>query len=262
MDASSPLSGGEKNWNIFDPYLVRNFEYKIHINEDGGVPGLKRARKLFVGIYEDGNTLEFKKKKGSDPTLLEIPLRDILAANTVYHTTRHLMTKRDNLVVQIDLLRNDSPTSIALEGDTQTEKISVRFIMDKGRVSTLLEQINQFKDVKVNPSIARSIALSKDPKLCIQCAKKKYELKFRRGYNLCLNCFSDNYGRIIFQALQAGYYGGHKVYLSGGVSGDFSWRGSFLIPIIHGGVTRLVGSGSSGLYSHLKNLLKTICRLL
>jgi hypothetical protein len=29
--------------------------------------GLKRARKLFVGIHEDGNTLEFKEKKGSDP---------------------------------------------------------------------------------------------------------------------------------------------------------------------------------------------------
>jgi hypothetical protein len=55
--------------------------------------------------------------------------------------------------------------------------------MDEGRISTLLDQINQFKDEKVNPSIARSIALARDSKLCIQCAKKKYELKFRTSKN-------------------------------------------------------------------------------
>ena len=95
--------------------------------------------------------------------------------------------------------------------------------MEKGRISTLLKQINQFKDVKANPSIERSIALAKDPKLCIQCAKKRYEVGLSRNYNLCLNCFSDNYGRIIFQVLKAEYYGGHKVYLSGGVSGDYQF---------------------------------------
>jgi hypothetical protein len=223
MDASSPLNGGEKNWSIFDSYLVENFEYKIQINEDGGIPGLKHARKVFIGIYEDGNTLEFKVKKGSDPSLLVIPLIDILAAKPVTIQTRHMMTKRENLVVQMDLLGNDSPTSATLAGDTRAEKISIRFNMDKGRISTLLEQINRFKDVKVNPSIARSVALAKDPKLCIQCAKKKYEFRLSHDYNLCLYCFSDKYGRIIFQALQAEYYGGHKVYLSGGVSGDFQY---------------------------------------
>ena len=64
MEASSPLNGGGKNWNLFDSYLVDNFEYKIQINEDGGIPNLRRAKKLFIGIYEDGNTLEFKAKKG------------------------------------------------------------------------------------------------------------------------------------------------------------------------------------------------------
>ena len=106
MEASNPLGGGEKNWDIFDSYLVDRFEYKIQINEDGGIPNLRRARKLFVGIHEDGNTLEFKKKKGSDPTLLEIPLRDIIAANSVTIQTRHMMTKRDNLVVQVDIPGN------------------------------------------------------------------------------------------------------------------------------------------------------------
>jgi hypothetical protein len=221
MEASSPLKGGGKNWNIFDSYLVDNFEYKIQINEDGGIPNLRRAKKLFIGIYEDGNTLEFKAKKGSDPSLLAIPLRDILAADSVIIQTRHMMKEKDNLVVQIDLLGSDKPVSAASPGDTQTEKITIRFNMDKERISTLLKQINQFKDEKVNPSIVRSIALAKDPKLCIQCAKKKYELKFSRDYNLCLDCFTNNYGRIIFQALQAEYYGGHKVYLGGGYSGDF-----------------------------------------
>ena len=212
MDASSPLSGGEKDWSIFAPYLVDNFEYKIHTNEDGGIPNLRRARKLFVGIHEEGNTLEFKKKKGSDPTLLEIPLRDIIAANRVTIKTRNMMGKRDNLVVQVDI-----------SSDTQSEKISIRVEMDKKHISTLLEQISQFKDVKVNPSIERSIALAKDPKLCIQCAKKKYEVGLSRNYNLCLECFSYDYGRIIFQALNAEYYGGHKIYLSGGVSGDLQY---------------------------------------
>jgi hypothetical protein len=35
--------------------------------------------------------------------------------------------------------------------------------------------------------------------------------------------WDDKYGRIIFQALKAEYYGGHKVYLSGGVSGDYQF---------------------------------------
>jgi hypothetical protein len=67
--------------------------------------------------------------------------------------------------------------------DTQADKISIRLNMDEGRISTLLDQINQFKDEKVNPSTARSIALARDSKLCIQCAKKKYELKFRTSKN-------------------------------------------------------------------------------
>ena len=120
-----------------------------------------------------------------------------------------MMITRYKLLVKINLERSD------------TENISIRFDMDEGHISTLLDQINQFKDEKVNPSIRRAIALAKDSKLCIQCAKKKYELKFSRNYNLCLDCFTDNYGKIIFHAFPAEYYGGHKVYLSGGHSGDF-----------------------------------------
>lgn len=67
----------------------------------------------------------------------------------------------------------------------------------------------------------RSIALAKDSKLCIQCAKKKYVLKFSRDYNLCWVCFIKNYGEVVYHARPAEYYGGHKVYLTGGYFGDF-----------------------------------------
>jgi hypothetical protein len=43
--------------------LVERLEYEIQVIDDSGIPELKRARKLLVGIHEDGNTLEFKKRK-------------------------------------------------------------------------------------------------------------------------------------------------------------------------------------------------------
>ena len=152
-----------------------------------------------------------------------IALRDIIAATPVTIQTRHMMAKRDNLLVQINLARSNSPTSAASPRDTQTENISIRFDMDKEYIPTLLDQINQFKDEKVNPSIARAIAVAKDPKLCIQCAKKKYALKYRHDYNLCLDCFTNNYGKIILEAPDAEYYGGHKAYLSGGYFDKFQY---------------------------------------
>jgi hypothetical protein len=211
MEPSRSVGWGRLCDIVIDSRLVERLEYDIQVIDDSGIPELKRARKLFVGIHEDGNTLEFRKKRGSDPPLFVTPLRDIITATPVTIQTRHMMTVRDKLLVQINL---ESRTAITL---------SIRFDMDKGQISTLLEQINQFKDEKVNPSIVRAIALARDSKLCIQCAKKKYELKFSRDFNLCLDCFSDNYGRIIFHALNAQYYGGHKVYLSGGYSGDFQY---------------------------------------
>ncbi|HXW12307.1 MAG TPA: hypothetical protein VD694_06060 [Nitrososphaeraceae archaeon] len=55
MKAASPLDRGQKN-RIFDSHLVERFEYEIQINEDAGIPELKRARKLDIGIHDDGNT--------------------------------------------------------------------------------------------------------------------------------------------------------------------------------------------------------------
>jgi hypothetical protein len=49
---------------VIDPRLVERLEYEIQVIDDSGIPELKRARKLLVGIHEDGNTLEFKKKEG------------------------------------------------------------------------------------------------------------------------------------------------------------------------------------------------------
>jgi hypothetical protein len=48
---------------VIDPRLVERLEYEIQVIDDSGIPELKRARKLLVGIHEDGNTLEFKKRK-------------------------------------------------------------------------------------------------------------------------------------------------------------------------------------------------------
>jgi hypothetical protein len=192
MEPARSVGWGKLSDIFIDPRLVERLEYKIKVTENSGIPELKRARKLFVGIYEGGNTLEFKRKKGSDPSLLVIPLRDIIWATSV--------TIKQTVLVKI-------------------ENALIRFEMDKERISTLLDQIDQFKDEKGNPSIVRAIALAKDPKLCA----KKYEVKFSHDYNLCSDCFTDNYGKIIFQALRAEYYGGHKVYLSGGYSGDFQF---------------------------------------
>jgi hypothetical protein len=183
--------------------LVEGLEYKIQVIEDGGIPELKRARKPFLGIHDDGNTLEFKEKKGSDPSLFVIPLRDILGTKSVGSAIR------DNLGVQIDLARSD------------IQHYSIRLDMDGGHISTLLDQINQFKDEKVNPSIVRAIAVAKDSKLCIQCAKQKYALEYSHDYNLCLDCFTNNYGKIILEKPDAEYYGGHKAYLSGGYHDKF-----------------------------------------
>jgi hypothetical protein len=160
MEPARSVGSGKLSDIVIDPRLVEGLEYKIQVIEDGGIPELKCARKPFLGIHDDGNTLEFKEKKGSNPSLFVIPLRDILGTKSVGSAIR------DNLGVQIDLARSD------------IQHYSIRLDMDGGHISTLLDQINQFKDEKVNPSIVRAIAVAKDSKLCIQCAKQKYALEY------------------------------------------------------------------------------------
>ena len=126
---------------------------------------LKHARKLFVRINEYGNALDFKEKKSSDPNLLVIPLRDITVATSVAVQTKHMMIKKDNLFVQIDLAKSDYLGSASFAGDDQTENISIRFDMNKGQILTLLDQINQFKDEKINSSISRANAVKRSKTL-------------------------------------------------------------------------------------------------
>src|ERR687898_2893886 len=112
MESARSVGRRKLSDKVIDPRLVEEPEYKIRVIEDSGIPELKRARKLFVGIHEDGNTLEFRKKKGSDPSLFVTPLRDIIAATPVTIQTR----RGDNLGVQIDLARSDiSHTSIRFD---------------------------------------------------------------------------------------------------------------------------------------------------
>jgi Short C-terminal domain len=102
--------------------------------------------------------LEFKDSgKGSDPSLFVVPLRDIVGAKSVGSALR------DNLGVQLDLARSD------------ISRISIRFDMDVGHISTLLDQIDKFKDEKVNPSIVRAIATNIDDPL------KVLKLRFAKG---------------------------------------------------------------------------------
>jgi hypothetical protein len=108
MEPAKSVDWGRLNDIIVDPRLVERLEYEIQVIDDSGIPELKRARKLIVGIHEDGNTLEFKNKKRSDPSLFVIPLRDIITATLITVQTKHMMTKRDKLLVQINLAKSDA----------------------------------------------------------------------------------------------------------------------------------------------------------
>jgi hypothetical protein len=212
MDVIRSVSEGKTKRIILHPSLTERLEYKIRIIEDSDIPGLKHARKLFLRIQDDGNALEFKKKKYPDPSLLVIPLGDIVAANPV---------TENNVVVQIDFARRDSPTSAMLSEDSKMVTNSIRFDMGRKEISSLLVQIEIFKDEKLNPSIARAIIVVEHPNLCIQCAKKKRVTLYRHDYNLCKDCFTSNYGKPILEVRNAEYYGGHKAYLSGGYFDKF-----------------------------------------
>src|SRR5918995_3575145 len=129
MEPTRSVDWGRLSGKVIDPRLVERLEYEIQVIDDSGIPELKRARKLFVGIHEDGNTLEFEKKSGSDPSLFVIPLRDIITATPVTIQTKHMMAKKDKLLVHINLARSD----------TVGPSISIRFDMDERYISTLLD---------------------------------------------------------------------------------------------------------------------------
>lgn len=133
-----------------------------------------------------------------------IPLRDIEISRPVTSQTRHMMIRKNNLLIEIVFT------------DEQKNKKSIRLDLDEKYISLLQEQIDVFKDQKNNPSVKRAIAVAENPKLCVQCAENKHVLLFHSDYNLCLDCFTYNYGKALLEAPKAEYFGGHKAYLGGG----------------------------------------------
>jgi hypothetical protein len=93
--------------NLVD--LVEQFEYDVEIIDDGGISQLEKARKLTINRQDTGNTVEFKKKKNSE-SLLTIPLKDIKTASEVTIQSKHMMVKRDNLVIEIVFRDNKNST--------------------------------------------------------------------------------------------------------------------------------------------------------
>jgi hypothetical protein len=125
------------------------------------------------------------------------------------------------LVLEIVFIENTVADSALSENDQNNNRRSIKIDLDKKYITLLQEQINVFKDKEINPSIRRTIALAKNSKLCIQCAENKYALEYKSDHNLCLDCFRRNYGKVILEAPNAEYYGGHKAYLGGGTFGKY-----------------------------------------
>ncbi len=163
---------------------------------------------MLVNIQDNGNTLEFRRKKSNDlgpHRLLAINLKDIETSRTTTIRTKHMLFTKNKLVLEIVFI-----------SDSQNNKRSIQVGLYEGYIPIVEEQIITFRNEEDNHSIIKAIALQKNPKLCIQCAKKPYALEYSSNYNLCLDCFTYNYGKVLLQAPIAQYYGGHKAYLGGG----------------------------------------------
>jgi len=158
--------------------------------------------------------------------LYTVPLRDIETTKVTEIETKQMIGKRTNFLFEIVFIENNqnysgtSGDSVLHEND-QNNKRSVKIDLDKKYIPLLQEQINAFREKQINPSIRRAIALAKNSKLCIQCAENKYALEYKSDHNLCLECFRRNYGKVILEAPNAEYYGGHKAYLGGGAFGKY-----------------------------------------
>jgi Short C-terminal domain len=199
------------NVPVISPFLIERFEYDIEIVDNGDLSLIDEASRVTINIQESGNTLEFSRKKTSDP-LLKIPLANIETVTAVTIPTKHLMSRKNNLLLEI-VFRDDKENNSLYA--IQNERC-IRFDLDDKYVNILQEQINLLKDVKNNLRVQNAIALLEDPKLCNACAKRRYSYVLHLD-NLCIDCFVAKYGQILLQANVAEYYGGHKAYLAGGV---------------------------------------------
>lgn len=214
---------------IVDSSLIERLEYDIEVVDNGGVYQINDARKLVITIQEDGNTLEFKKKKNSDPPLYTIPLKDIKTITVIEKQVRQtIIGRKNNLLVEILFVDNDqnvgsssSNIDSGLPENYQNNLRSVRIDLDDKYIPILQAQFNVFKEKEINPAVRRAIAVAKNSKLCIQCAKNKYVRTYHSDHNLCSECFRHNYGKLILESPTAEYFGGHKAYLAGGAFGNY-----------------------------------------
>jgi len=199
------------NVPVIQRYLIEQFEYDIEVVDNGGVSLIDGASTVTINLQESGNTLEFSGKKTSD-SLFIIPLSNIETATAITVQTKHMMSRKNNLLLEIVFRDNKENSDLpAIQN-----KRCIRFDLDDKLVYTLQEQISLVKDVKNNLRVQKAIAFLKDPMLCNACAKRRYSFVLHLD-NLCLDCFVEKYGQILLKANIAEYYGGHKAYLAGGV---------------------------------------------
>lgn len=188
----------------------------VPVVDNGNLSMIDKASSVTINIQELGNTLEFRRKRKPDPLLI-IPLANIETATAITVRTKHLMSKNNNLLLEIIFRDNKENNDLHSQ-----KKKRISFDLDDKYVNILQEQISLLKDVKNNLRAENAIALLKDPnfasKLCNACNKRRYSFALHLD-NLCLDCFVGKYGQILLQADRAEYYGGHKAYLAGGVFG-------------------------------------------
>lgn len=185
-------------------------------------------KKLIINIQATGNTLEFKKKKISDSPLYIVPLEDIETTTVIEEQAKRMIVgRKNNLLLEILFSHNNQNSgssgnvdSVLPENYQNNNRKPVIIDLDNKYIPILQAQINTFKETEINPAIRRGIAVAKDRKLCIQCAKNKYVRTYHADHNLCSECFRREYGKLILESPDAEYFGGHKAYLAGGAFGN------------------------------------------
>ncbi len=80
------------NIPVISPFLIKQFEYDIEVIDNGDISLIDDASRVTINIQESGNTLEFSRKKTSDP-LLKIPLANT-ESDSDYRTDKTLDEKK------------------------------------------------------------------------------------------------------------------------------------------------------------------------
>jgi hypothetical protein len=155
---------GNSSVIIVHPRLVERFEYDIEVVDNGSIYQINDARKLVINIQESGNTLEFKEKKSSDPSLYIIPLRNIETTRvTEIETKQMIIGKRTSLLLEIEFIDNNQNDSNASAGsvssDTnQDNKRSIKIDLEKKKLILLLEE--QLHLQKIQNSVSNVLRIN------------------------------------------------------------------------------------------------------